>query len=371
MQRRAIEFWKEAGRLVSVGLMSVILLGVALTSGAKVQPAGRPLLFGLSFSCDSRWVVTCGDKLRLFDVRSGEQLKRLEAKPDQRSRSVAFSPTDAELLAVGFESGVIQLRRIGVDRPVRQLQGHNSTVQHLTFSPDGLSLVSVSTDYMAVPAHGRLNYWNVADGAMLHGLHCKGETLGASFSGDGKRLAFCSGNRIEVMDVESWDSFGSAELPHGRQTGDPFGIVVRFASNDERIYVAGGTSEPAGEGFRAMGLLWKVTLDDPSSVDLISGPFAEQFRRSIAVTPDGTRVVTGYCQRSDGHAIQHITMFEVAEDKSLWTTLLEAAPGGIIEPFGMQISPDGKLIGWCNAGQIELNDVQTGRPVRTLKLLDP
>ncbi len=53
----------------------------------------------------------------------------------------------------------------------------------------------------------------------------------------------------------------------------------------------------------------------------------------------------------------------------VWTAARDGR-GGLPEPFGVRISPDGKLVAWCVLGQIRVVDAANGEEVRTLELAD-
>ncbi|HUQ69643.1 MAG TPA: c-type cytochrome domain-containing protein [Planctomycetaceae bacterium] len=114
--------------------------------------------------------------------------------------ALAFSP-DSQLLAVSGHHEVLLHKADGSER-VARLVGRSPKINSVRFSPDGKLLAAVG----GAPAlFGEVQLWNVADKTLTQSLAITFDTLfGASFSDDGKQLAFGAfDNRARVMDVES------------------------------------------------------------------------------------------------------------------------------------------------------------------------
>ena len=69
--------------------------------------------------------------------------------PDSRNQrnisEVAFSP-DGTLFAVGFQSGLIEVRKTTSNNTLATLEGHENYIIGLAFSPDGTRLTSAAAD---------------------------------------------------------------------------------------------------------------------------------------------------------------------------------------------------------------------------------
>ncbi|MDZ4686324.1 MAG: c-type cytochrome domain-containing protein [Planctomycetaceae bacterium] len=114
--------------------------------------------------------------------------------------ALAFSP-DSQWLAVSGHHEVLLHKADGSER-VARLVGRSPKINSIRFSPDGKLLAAVG----GAPAlFGEVQLWNVADKTLTQSLAITFDTLfGASFSDDGKQLAFGAfDNRARVMDVES------------------------------------------------------------------------------------------------------------------------------------------------------------------------
>lgn len=113
--------------------------------------------------------LAVGDRdgvVRLWNLQgdqSAREVYRL-AEPQAVVHALAFSPSDANLLAIGTNVPGQQLLLLhlqtGEVRPLAGEQGHREAVVHLTFSRDGNRLLTASHDYTA-------KLWDIATGTPL------------------------------------------------------------------------------------------------------------------------------------------------------------------------------------------------------------
>ncbi len=133
--------------------------------------------------------------------------------------AVAFSP-DGRRLASGGSDGAVRLWDVETGRELRRLEGHTDSVQSVAFSPDGNTLASGGSD-------NTVRLWNVGAGSELHIL--KGHTdfvRSVTFSPDGQILASGGSDRT----VRLWDAHtGRPRMTLPAAPADP---VLFFASND-------------------------------------------------------------------------------------------------------------------------------------------
>ena len=230
-------------------------------------------------------------------------------------RSIVFHPR-LEVLATGSRDRTVRVwnARTG-DFTV--LRGHEAPVNHATFVPDGRTLLSCAED-------GAVELWDPRGdltqtplefgGAPVH----EGAIGSIEFSPDGDRLLTAG----EDGDVILWDSL--AGQPLRRLVGhesvvfqavfDPTGQRAYSASNDETV------------------LQWDL--------ETVSGPGKIPHERrvtSVAITPDGSRLVTGCADK----------VVRIYDARTL--TLISSLEGGAgMSVLDIAICKDGRRFATCS-----------------------
>jgi WD40 repeat protein len=82
--------------------------------------------------------------IKLWNVETGQEIRTLNGH-DSSVRSVNFSP-DGKTLVSGSGDNTIKLWNVETGQEIRTLKGHDSYVWSVNFSPDGKTLVSGSGD---------------------------------------------------------------------------------------------------------------------------------------------------------------------------------------------------------------------------------
>src|SRR5262249_45237625 len=126
------------------------------------------------------------DALRAAETgprRKGAELLGLDAaRQDGGALCVAFAP-DSKLLASGDNRGGIKLWDLRTGTELRRLAGHGKESIHgLAFSPDGTTLASTAGD-------GTVRLWDVSSGEGKRTIKLDGNLSGVAFSPDGSLLA--------------------------------------------------------------------------------------------------------------------------------------------------------------------------------------
>ena len=167
------------------------------------------------YTSNGRYLVSCSDDktIRIWDVRTGKQIASLQC--DNDIECIAISP-DNSLLLSGDTYGKIYLwRLVDIMRgfvlikskdtyreapiiPVK-FEGHNDTVNSISFSPDGELFASASND-------GTIIVWKSNNSKIVLKGH-KNYVNDIGFSPDGRRLVSCSGWEFVDMDntIIIWD----------------------------------------------------------------------------------------------------------------------------------------------------------------------
>jgi WD40 repeat protein len=263
-------------------------------------------------SPDGKLLVTAGHDrvLRLWDANSGQHLGSLTGHANM-VKSVIFMPDGKQLLSVANQEGII-LWDLASRKEVRRYKTEASIA--MTLSPDGKTI--------AAAAGIKLLRWDVATGEPKRDVEClRNNITKAAWSPDGRVIAVV-GAGVEFFDVaaERW------RKPGRGPSGDVHGLVfsadsrlllmqantgmlmlLETATGDERLRLDGLPAAP--------GTVWKlaapdgrfifVTLDGWLRVcDMRTGRVLAERRglekgiTSIALSPDGNRLVTGLENRT-------------------------------------------------------------------------
>jgi dipeptidyl aminopeptidase/acylaminoacyl peptidase len=166
----------------------------ALLAGLQ---AGIPLKRVDEANVDNSTRVQLANVLRqaVYGVRERNPLEG----HDSWVNSVSFSP-DGKTLASGSEDKTIKVWNLATGKEITTLTGHTLLVNSVSFSPDGKTLASGSDDKT-------IKVWNLATGKVISTL--TGHTSwvnSVSFSPDGKTLASGSAdNTIKVWNLKVWN----------------------------------------------------------------------------------------------------------------------------------------------------------------------
>jgi len=196
--------------------------GTASRPVAGRSPAAR-------LSPDGLLIADASDSgIQLWDAATGRLVRQSPTGNVFRAHSVAFSPTDKRLLAVGSESGTdqsyvalwdidagIELARLpgATDLPAFKIDSGTGAIGALAFSPDGKYLVGAFGGRIGYPERTTntsypLKVWDVATRRLIHRLD--GHTFcctSLDFSRDGKLLV--SGGLDEkaiIWSTSTWNA---------------------------------------------------------------------------------------------------------------------------------------------------------------------
>jgi WD40 repeat protein len=187
-------------------------------------------VYSASFFPDGARVATSGDdgSIRIWDVLTGRELKKIDAAAGETVSDVAVSP-DGTLIASctdGDEGPKVQLWDSRTLRVVRTLQGHQGGVFEVIFSPDGRMVASGGRDKT-------VRLWDAATGTLLRTLKGHADAVTAlAFTPDGRVLASAGAEGDDT--VRLWDARTGRAL-HTLKGHKDWVTAVAFAPDGVRL----------------------------------------------------------------------------------------------------------------------------------------
>jgi WD40 repeat protein len=165
-----------------------------VASGKELRTLqGETMVWSVVFSPDgTRLASNDGRTVKLWDVASGKELHILQGHKDQVV-SVAFSPDGTRLASAGNDR-TMKVWEVASAKELRTLRGHRAEVKHVTFSPDGTRLASASNDYT-------VKVWDVASGQELRTLQHESLVDSVAFSPDGMCLVTGSQGTVRLWEA--------------------------------------------------------------------------------------------------------------------------------------------------------------------------
>jgi len=277
----------------------------------------------------------------LQNIHEGSERNRLEGHTDV-VWGVSFSP-DGKTLASGSSDKTIKLWDRETGREIRTLKGHTDVVTSISFSPDGKTLASGSEDKT-------IKLWNLETGKEIRTLKSVARVYGVSFSSDGKTLASGSGgsdgktlaSRSGDNTIKLWNPETGKEI---RTLKGHAGVVWSISFNLDGKTLASSSADKTIK-------LWNVATG--KQIRTLKGHAGDVL--SINFSLDGKTLAS--CSRD-----KTIKLWNVVTGKQILTLKDHAG-----EVLSVSFSPDRKSLASGSHDQtIKLWNVETGKEIRTLK----
>jgi WD40 repeat protein len=285
----------------------------ALIEGLR---AGIPLAQVDGAKADTRTRVVMVLRQEVYGM---QEHNRLEGH-NTAVNSVSFSP-DGKMIASASRDGMLKLWS-SEGKLLDTLQGHNAAVNSVSFSPDGKMIASASGEH-------RLKLWS-SEGKLLDTLQGHNAAVNSvNFSPDGKMIASASWDKTIILwshEGKLLNTLKGHDAAVNSVTFSRDGKTIASASNDKTI------------------ILWS---HEGKLLSTLKGHDAAVY--SVSFSPDGK------------------TLVSVSWDKTikLWSSngkLLDTLPGHDDSINSVSFSPDGKMIAsaswdktiklWSSEGQL-------------------
>jgi WD40 repeat protein len=258
--------------------------------------------------------------------------------------TLAFSADGQTLFGAAEDGNAVQRWDLAKERPEENNAGHLGQVNALAVAADGKAVITLGQD-------NTLRRWSPETGKEIDRFPIPAGTTALTFSPDGKRCAFVSGNGAALRDVAS----------NGKPTrleGEAALTELAFSADGKTVF---GLSEPAALYVweaETGKLLRRVRMTDtpPEAVGrkffaVVAGTGSTPTPRILALSPDGqTAACLPVRQRGLVINFKGAPPPPPEDDRTiaLWDTVRGKRIGKIEAPKGgattLAFSPDGRLL---------------------------
>ena len=344
----AVRFSIDGKRLVTTSVDKTARVWDLENAGVAIRQlegTSKDWSFLARFSSDGHWIAAAGgNRVRLWDTATGRLVRELSAGDNSSIFSVAFSPTDNRLLAVGYggqadvsyvalwdiDAGAELVRLPGAtDLPGFPASADSRVVGALAFSPDGKYLVAgFGVKWTLTPGGPPrpLKVWEVANRRQILLNGHTGFCMSLDFSRDGKLLASGSRDGTAILwSTATWKRVQTLQNPDNESLSGQSG----------RGMVEGVAFSPDGKTLAMAGREGNVHLWDVASGKLLETLKGHSSAvNAVVFSPDGRTLASG----STDHTVR---LWNVQTRRQL----MQLDPGNIelgdVGVLTLAFSPDG------------------------------
>lgn len=260
------------------------------------------------FSPDGKTVLTrnTNDLVRIVDIRDCKELYAGRLLSSFGHNRIFVSPDGKGILSP-LENRA-EIFDIATEKISREFIGHTDKVQILSFSPDGM-FVMTSSDEKSV------RIWETSTGVQIAKIQVLKSASTAFFSPDGKFLAIaCRGHYFLIFDTATWNN---VNMPHQELINS----CIHASFSPDSQYIATAHSD---------GTVRTWTVYTKKEILILKGH--TDAVRTISISPDGNYIVT----TSDDLTVR-VWSTKTGKEVYKFDPLTTWANGAFFSPDGSQI----------------------------------
>lgn len=294
---RSVAFSPDGRRMLSGGRNTLKLWDVTTGQLIRTFEGYSSDVRALMFSPNGKRVLSIGGTFKLWEADSGRLIRTL-AWPSEVLVPVAFS-RDGRHIVSGcgwYCDHTVKLRSATTGQLLRTFAGHSAPVDVVAFSADGTRLLSGSED-------GMLKLWDVATGALVRTIQGSAHirNWAAAFSPDGSRIFW----QNHLWDAATGNLLRTFEAALDAVAFSPDGASIVRAGSHLKMWdatsgrlIRGFAAEASPVNYLAFSSNGTRLLTASGIWDTASGRLMHSFEQlhditSVAISPDGTRVLSG------------------------------------------------------------------------------